>query len=132
MTIQKLSQETLDAIAGIESNNPEFIQAAMPIFDTFLPEEEFSSSDVADALIKTGVPEPTDWRVMGPLIRRAVSLDIIEATGNFDIKRSITGHTSNHPQPTYRITDPVFRVPRSMRRKAAPKPRSGNPRGGVQ
>jgi hypothetical protein len=129
--IQKLSEETLAAIASIESNNPEFIQAAMPIFDSgFLP-DEFTSSDVVDALIKINVPQPTDWRVMGPLIRRAISFDIIEITGNSDVRRSITGHTSNHLQPTYRVTDPIFRVPTKMRRKAARKPPRGNRRGEV-
>lgn len=116
--MKPLSGDTLEAIALIESANPDFIDAAMRIFDSGLLPDEFSSSDVADALISIGVPKPTDWRAMGPLMRRAVSYDLIKKTGNFDIKRSITGHTSNHPQPTYELVDPVFRVPAKLRKKS--------------
>lgn len=100
----QLSDETIAAIESIGSHNEDFIKAAMNLFvsDLLLP-AEFSSSDIADVIIALGIPEPTDWRATGPLMRRAVAFGLIETTGDNDTRRSITGHTSNHLQPTYRI-----------------------------
>lgn len=116
--IHKLSADTLDAIAAIKSANPEFMRAAMRVFDPKILPAEFAAWDVAEILLQMNVPNPTDWRVMGPLMRRALSCDVIELTGNMATRRAITlAHTCNHSGPTYRLVDPLLWIPPKKLRK---------------